>query len=181
MLNSQYGYIDDDHDETQLWISSLSLLRNGLTSLTNIQQYGRLAPQVCDMILEHKHIRDLSIRQTDTLSLSRPFLTLKVQTVLSNWQQLMSIQTLQTLDVGRLLSGEASALALAVRQLSKLEVLRIEAAPVPEVISHNTTIGFADDHMPIARLFRFLYYNVPMPLGLPASLRRLTLIDNDHP
>lgn len=62
--------------------------------------------------------------------------------------------------------GNTSTLRRPDLQLSKLEVLRIEAeaTSLPEIITYNSRVEFGDDQMPIARFFRFPFYKAVMSL-----------------
>lgn len=181
LLNCQYGHKNGmDAGEAQLWRFVLSLLKPHLVSLTKVQQCGLLKQPLWDEILQLRRLRFLSIRQTDTISLTEAITQPQESATLVGWEQLVALGTLRHLDIGRLLTAEASSLALAVRQLPRLGYLRIEAASAITTLVHNAEVGYGDNQMPIARFLRFLFYKASMPSGFPISLSSLTIIDNGH-
>lgn len=181
LLNCQYGYKNGmDAGEVQLWRFVLSLLEPHLVSLARMQQCGPLEQPLWGQILQHHRLRFLSIRQTDTISLTEAITQPQESAALVGWERLVALGTLRHLDIGRLLTAEASSLALAVRQLPKLKYLRIEAASLITTLVHNTEVGYGVSQMPIARFLRFLFYEAPMPPGFPISLSHLTIVDNGH-
>lgn len=181
LLNCQYGHKGGmDASEAQLWRFVLSLLEPHLVSLAKIQHHGPLEQPLWDTLLQHRQLRILSIRQTDTLSLADAIAQPQESAALVSWERLVALGTVRHLDIGRLLTAEASGLALAVRQLPKLKCLRIEAAPLATTLVHNAEVGYGVSQMPIARFLRFLFYTASMPPGFPISLSHLTIIDNGH-
>lgn len=181
LLNCQYGHKNGlDASEAQLWRFVLSLLEPHLVSLAKMQQCGPLEQPLWDQILQHRRLRFLSIRQTDTISLTEAVTQPQESAALVGWERLVALGTLRHLDIGRLLTAEATSLALAVRQLPKLKYLRIEAASLDTTLVHNAELGYGVSQMPIARFLRFLFYKASMPPGFPISLSHLTIIDNGH-